>query len=560
MIRQTEVDGVPALVAPTGGPSRAGLVFRVGQADETLARRGITHLLEHLVLHPLGDADYHYNGVTGTTATHFHLQGPVDAVGSFLTGVCRSLRDLDTGRIDVERSIVLTEEGGRATGPLDSLPLWRHGARDHGLVSFPQWGLHGVLADDLRDWAARYFTRENAVLWFAGETLPDGLTLDLPAGERHPVPAASSALPTTPACYTGDSYTTALDAVVRHRPAAQVLAGVLERQLFRALRQEAGLSYTAATTYDVRGDGFAVLTAFADALPGNQDAALGGFLDVLAALRVGRVDEADVTAVVTRAIDSLTADDADAVRLPGAAFHLLTGQPVLQCGELVSALKAVDVDAVREAAAEALGTALLMTPRGTSAGWAGYAQAPTGTTEEAGPTQGVTYPYIGDPSRRLVVGAEKAVAAGPGALATTVRFDDCAVLLSYPDGGRLLVGADAASVRIEPTLHRGVDVAAIDARVPIERQVRMPARDPDQVPVPRPAQDAPAVPVARHTATEKLTLGVLALVTLVSGGLALGLTVGMALGVTSLRVLPVVGCWITAGYFGRKLREQWRER
>ena len=74
----TEVDGVPTLVAPTLGPPRAGLMFRVGQADETLARRGITHLLEHLALHPVGGSAYHHNGRTGPATTTFYVQGGAD--------------------------------------------------------------------------------------------------------------------------------------------------------------------------------------------------------------------------------------------------------------------------------------------------------------------------------------------------------------------------------------------------------------------------------------------------------------------------------------------------
>lgn len=41
--RSTEVDGVPVLVAATPGPIRAGLVFRVGRVDESLATGGITN-------------------------------------------------------------------------------------------------------------------------------------------------------------------------------------------------------------------------------------------------------------------------------------------------------------------------------------------------------------------------------------------------------------------------------------------------------------------------------------------------------------------------------------
>ena len=76
MIEQTTVDGVPTLFAPAAGPLRAGLTFRVGRADETLARSGITHLIEHLALFHLNMADYHFNGSTGPVTTDFHLQAP----------------------------------------------------------------------------------------------------------------------------------------------------------------------------------------------------------------------------------------------------------------------------------------------------------------------------------------------------------------------------------------------------------------------------------------------------------------------------------------------------
>lgn len=201
MIRQTEVDGVPTLLAGTTGPMHAGLMFRVGQADETLARRGITHLLEHLVLFPTGVADYHYNGATGNVITYFHLQGSARDISTFLVGVCESLRNLAGERLETEKTILRTEWSSRSHSATDPMPLWRYGARDYGLVSYPEWGLSGLTTDDLRDWVARYFTRENAVLWIAGDEVPPGLTLDLPSGRRQPVPVASSALPATPAFF-----------------------------------------------------------------------------------------------------------------------------------------------------------------------------------------------------------------------------------------------------------------------------------------------------------------------------------------------------------------------
>src|SRR5690606_40665827 len=66
---------------------------------------------------------------------------------------------------------------------------------------------------------------------------------------------------------------------------SQVLAHVLERELFRSLRQEGGLSYTVVADYEPRDLTHAHLIALADALPEKQGAVLGGFIDVLAKLR-----------------------------------------------------------------------------------------------------------------------------------------------------------------------------------------------------------------------------------------------------------------------------------
>ncbi|MGW4463958.1 M16 family metallopeptidase [Micromonospora sp. NPDC004704] len=558
MIRQIEVDGVPTLLAGTTGPMHAGLMFRVGQADETLARRGITHLLEHLVLFPVGTADYHYNGATGSVITYFHMQGSAADITAFLVGVCRSLRDLATDRLETEKTILRTEWSSRNGSATDQMSLWRHGARDYGLLSYPEWGLSGLSADDLRDWVARYFTRENAVLWIAGDDVPPGLTLDLPSGQRQTVPVASSALPVTPAFFHGSSRATAWDAVVPRTAAATVFTGVLERELFRSLRQRSGLSYTAAANYDPRGDGFAVITAIADALPEKQDAVLGGFVDVLAKLRVGRIDEADVTAVVGKSTESLATGEADAARLPGAAFNLLTGHPLHSGDELVRELKAVTVDQVHEVTGIALGSALLMTPHGRTADWAGFTAAPTGSEEAV---RGTTYQGLGNVSSRLVVGESGVSLVPTEGEPDTVRFDECAVLLAWPDGGRQLIGTDAIAVRIEPTLYRGAEALDIDDRVPAELRVDLPARDPEQIPRPGTAASSTgAVSAGGRVTANRLQAGALGLVTLVVGAVALGVTIAMIVGAMEFRLLPAIGAWIITGYLGRIFLAKWQGR
>ena len=291
--------------------------------------------------------------------------------------MCASLADLPMERLETEKEILRTEESRRDVG---QLALWRYGAQGYGLVSYPEWGVRGLGPDAVGHWARTWFTQGNAVLWIAGEHLPAGLTLKLPAGPRRPLPAATSALPVTPAYFSDGKGGVLLDAVVTDTTAARLYAGVLERELSRALRQEGGYSYTAATDYASRRDGFGLVTAFADALPAKQDAVLGGFLDVLAALQVGRIGKADLDAVRTRADGSLTAADAAVRRLPGAAEDLLAGRPLRDLDELRSQLWAVTPGHVHAVALEAAGTALMQVPAGHTADWAGYTAAPTEST------------------------------------------------------------------------------------------------------------------------------------------------------------------------------------
>ena len=494
MIRETEVDGVQTLLAPKSGPLMAGLTFRVGRADETLATAGITHLLEHLTLFHHGLSDYHYNGATGSVVTHFHMQGSEEDVVTYLVGVCEALGNLPLDRLETEKGILRTEAAGRQGGVGDSMPLWRYGARGYGLVSYEELGLPRLSADDLRSWAATRFTRQNAVLWITSDQVPDGLRLHLPEGIRQPVPQPSSALPATPAYFNDRANGVVFDAVVRRRTAASVFSAVLEREMYRSLRQAGGYSYVTSTSYDPRGDGFATVTALADALPDKQDAVLGGFFDVLAKLRVGRIEQDDLDSVCTKADEALRHEDRDAARLPIAAMNVLTGYPNPTAEALLAEIRGVTADDVRTVAIEATGSALLLVPAGLSAAWGGYLPAPT---YSAAPIGGERYPSRRSDKVALVVGVD-GVSLVDASHAVTVRYAECAIALAWPDGGRQLIGFDGVSVRVEPTLHdlpAGL-IARIDASVSPVNLVGMPARDPGAIPQPKTPVEAVPGPAA----------------------------------------------------------------
>ncbi|WP_051799433.1 M16 family metallopeptidase [Catenuloplanes japonicus] len=482
-IKRTDIDGVPTVIAPKDGPVAAGLVFRVGRADEPLARAGITHLIEHLALHGLGLTDYHYNGATSPLTTTFHLEGTEGDVVTFLNGVCAALADLPTDRMAVEKEILRTEAAGRA-GLAEPLAIWRYGARGFGTIGYPEYGLSAFTPDDLRAWVARYFTRENAMLWIAGEGVPAGLRLALPdGGSRMPVPAVTSALPVTPAFFCGPSdRAVAYEAIVPRSTAAGVYAGVLERMLFRALRQEGGYSYQVGAEYAPRDGSHATVVAVADALPEKHDPMLGEFVDVLAAVRYGVIDPADVAAVVTKTEAGMSGADRDARRLHSVVHNDLLGYRNLEAEELRAELRAVTPADVARIAGEAHATALLMVPDGRGADWAGFTAAPT-ESEEA--VTGRRHPLLADRSQALILGPDGVSLQGSRSL-VTVRYAETALMLAWPDGARRLIGHDAVIAHVEPGLF-AVDAAAltlIDAAVPAELRVDLPAREPGEIPRP----------------------------------------------------------------------------
>ncbi|WP_433797242.1 M16 family metallopeptidase [Actinoplanes sp. CA-252034] len=488
MIAQGELDGVPVLLSPAPGLMRAGLVFRVGFADEPLSRHGITHLLEHLALHPLGLSDYHFNGSTGVEHTSFHMQGTPDDVARFLTGVCASLHDLPAHRLDVEKELLRTEANSRGDGPLGAMGVWRHGARDHGVPSFPEWGLPAITADELSAWASRYFTRDNAVLWIAGDHVPAGLRLHLPAGRREPAPTPSNALPVTPAFFDGPPGVVGWNALVPRHPASQVFADLLEREMYRALRQQAGLSYTAGTTYRELGTDAAMVLAIADSLPEKQEAVVGGLIDLLAAMRVGRIDPADLAVVVRQRCESLWNADQQGTRVADEAVALLAGRPVRQVEQEIAEITAVTAGDVATVAGLARGTGLLMAPDGVDARWAGFQPAP-GLSDSV--VIGTTHVAHAGPDAHLVV-AEDGVTLVAGDDRLTVRFAACSLVRAWPDGARQFVGHDGIMLRVEPTLFRNGHeaVAFLDARIPSGLRVDQSPRPP-QPPRPAPVPDPP---------------------------------------------------------------------
>ncbi|MET8074987.1 insulinase family protein [Streptomyces sp. NPDC005303] len=483
LVRHTTVHGVPTLFAPRPGEITAGLAFRVGHADETLPTSGITHLVEHLALYHLGLSDLHYNGATADTYTLFHVTGDEDEVVTYLNSVCAALRDLPMERLETEKEILRTEAGSRGKGPLSLMPLWRYGAQGYGLSSYDELGTRSLTADQVRHWAETRFTRDNAALFLTADRVPAGLDLTLPAGRRFPTPAPSSALPVTPAYLRGEDGHLVFTSVVRRSTAAAVFAEVLGRALFQDLRQKGGYSYSAEADYSSRDADFATITAYADALPQKQDAAVGGFVDAFARLRAGRIEQAELDSARGKLLKRYDVPDLGATLLPSYALSLLTGHRIQSPGQLREDLEAVDVEDLRAVAREAWDGGLLQVPA-RGADWAGLTHAPHFS---ASGVSGTLHPSLEDDDVTLIIGEAGVTLSTPGGL-VTVRYDACAAMTTRPDGARSLTGLDGFQVAVEPTLYGDVTaerIAVLDKAVPAAAVVPLPARPAAEIPQPR---------------------------------------------------------------------------
>ncbi|WP_436536586.1 insulinase family protein [Actinoplanes sp. HUAS TT8] len=457
MSTRFEIGGVPGRFTETTGPLRAGLVFRVGAADEPLARRGITHLIGHL-------ADPGAHGVVAADVTMFLAEGSADDVRTWLAGIGAALRDLPTDRLPEAKRALSAEAAARHAGASELMAIRRHGARGYGLTAYPEFGLTGLTAEDLKTWKDHYFVRPNAALWITGPYLPDDLELDLPDGRRPARPAVSSALPVTPAYFHGPTGVVVWDTVVPYEPAAVVLTHLLTRELQRRTGHT-GVEHTP------RADGTTLITVIADAPFDRRDTVLAAVIAVLDRMRDGGFDDADLAAAVGQPDD----------RPLGRAIDVL-----LDLDEQAVVTRA-DVTRVARAAFTA---GLLQTPGDTTAEHAGYTAAPIVAAE---PVTGQAYPSLADPVHSRVVLSGEGASVVEGTITATVRFDACVAALAWPDGARRLIGADGAQVHLEPALFHGLAAAVpvLDQHLPAGLRAEMAPRDPQSIP--RPVLQLPTI-------------------------------------------------------------------
>jgi predicted Zn-dependent peptidase len=472
MVRRGTVDGVPIYWADSPGLTYASLIFRVGWADETLPAFGITHLVEHLALHGLLYGSQ-VNGRVEAETTSFIAAGSPEDVSAAVTRVVSSLRSLPMERLDAERRVLLTEEASQGWS-LPSLLLYkRYGACGLGMNWFSQLGLRHIDAGEIQAWADERFNRSNAALVVVGPQA-GSWSLPLPEGRRWAPPlsvAPDRELPAWLAVSRGLGFSFLVD-----RSAVGSLAiGVAEKRLFERLRGQEGIAYQVHADSTAAGGATTHVTLVSDVLPVNAQQATDALLDGFSDLGSSEVTVEELRFLVARNQPIVQPEAFAGQWAERMATRELCGLDAGSASQVRAEFEAATPSAVSEQLRRGLDTALFALPPGV-----GISPKMLVPYEDArvsvlsGPALQPS-PLVPAHGQRIIVGPEGVSLVEPTAPSVTVRYADCAAVLSFDEGARTLVGSDGQVVSVDPRewADAHLAIAAIDAATPAGRQVPM---------------------------------------------------------------------------------------
>ncbi|TFV50462.1 insulinase family protein [Blastococcus sp. TF02A_35] len=470
----TSVDGVPVFAAEGPPPLSAGLVFGVGRRDEAFVQGGVTHLVEHLVMRAVGRSAADANASVDMTATEFTVSGPPDRVAELLQAVCEALGDLPTADLAVEAD-VLRAEGGSVAPPAVALLLGElYGTSGVGLAAAGEPALRALGPDEVRAWAARFFTRANAALWLTGP-VPDGLRLPLPEGVAPERPAQPRLSPRTPAWgQIPVEARVTVGAEVAQQPALNATLGVLRARLEDELRHRRGVAYSVEAHKVAVDESARVVVLTSDVRAGQEVLAAQLAWRELDRLAEQGPTEAELDRERAEVASYLDDPRSGLEEARAAAHAAVTGIPAARSADLRADVAEVTADAVRQVAGTVRDGALLLVPQDVEPAGTGLGRLPawsewtvTGRAFErrrlGGAPKGAQL-VVGEEGATLLLGEDRRI---------TVRFADAAGLVRQGPGEWLLVGHDGFTLPLaEDDWRDGAEaVALVTAAVPAERQV-----------------------------------------------------------------------------------------
>lgn len=453
----SQVGGMPCFWADAPGRAAAGLVFRVGLADERLAGAGITRLVQRTALAGFGGHRHDYDGRVDLTTTTFWATGSPADVAEFVRDVGRALTGLEGSPF---------ADAPHDPGTLERMLMMRFGAAGHGLAFYEPFGLRKLGLADAREWARCWFTRANAALWMTCPP-PDDLRIDLPDGPRvpapepHPIPALR--LPAFAAAGDGEI----ASAMVAPRSAAIGAAG---RTVAGRARHELGLPVETWQMPLTAALSHRFLSAGGTA---GDVAALARVFDAVAADGPTREELADAA---DAAVEAIRADAAVAGGLERMAVDELLGAPRRWKEDLILEARSVSYAEAAAALREALSTQILLAPADAAKPAERYHDYPWFSPERP---QGLALrPLRRELGAHLIASQEGIAHVGDKTgTATTVRFAELAAALQEPDGSLTLVGRDGAVVPIDPHAFKGAGKVVSDLEMKLAPELIVPPAD-----------------------------------------------------------------------------------
>lgn len=371
-VNRTVRDGVAVLWQDAPGPFSAAVVVGMGARDETLRRRQICHLIEHLAMEEHPRLPFAVDATVTLDATIFTASGPREGVLAFVEQTCRILSDLPLDRLHTE-SVILGIEDAEVVDPIVGLALAQHlGSRGAGLAGIGDLGSGLLDAPQVREWLARFVTRDNCIVVMTGEP-PAELALDLPAGPRperdntRPDRAFQPARP----CVRLDCSPVPFLSWVNTWDTAEdlpsyvgvLLAGVLRERAHRTLRREEAIAYAIDQTTIGIGPGSEMSVVYLGTEEDDAHARAASFLwQQLGDIADNGPQPDELNVVIGQLRHDLLEETDVRSRLVTTAIDLLSGRSEEDLSRSVALERLTDADLVRGAAVEARQTAIVGLP------------------------------------------------------------------------------------------------------------------------------------------------------------------------------------------------------
>lgn len=473
-IHRTEVDGVPLLWSDAPGQPILALHFRVGRADERAWEGGLTHLVEHLSMGTLGQPRYEHNAWVDPTRTVFFANGSTADVTAFARSITGALAALPSDRLEHERAILKREAAGQNPGISDTHLNFRFGMRGFGLSGQPEFGLGGLTAERISEWARERFGRGNVMAFMTGAPPPD-LRFELHDGAAFPnpapIPEPTVPLPTHVVTPSGG---VALGFQLERTIGAGTFLAIYHRLLRQRLRLERGLIYDVLADYQPLDATWAAALVGGECDPAQAQEVADIALDELTRLMEGEVDQAEIDAET----DDFRRSTEDSTQVAGLLDSMvrdeLAGMPFRGPEERYAEQQTTSATHIAGHAAQARRSLILLGE--VEQHTKDIVPYPMSSTDSvAGREVKPLLSVLGfGPKVRLTIGPDGVTLRTKDGSMATVRYEDCVVLERPKDDELVMWGRDLSRVYVPAAFWRGGEgvFAEIEAAVPPEIIVR----------------------------------------------------------------------------------------